>query len=35
MHFKFEESNAFVKNIVEIGFLGEDMENITLKVLPI
>ena len=28
MHVKFEESNALVKNIVEIDFLGKDRENI-------
>ena len=26
MHVKFEKSNAFVKNVVEIESLGEDME---------
>ena len=35
MHVKLEESNAFVKNVVEINSLGEDMEKITLKDLPI
>jgi len=25
MHVKFEESNVFVKNIIEIDSLGEDM----------
>jgi len=35
MHVKFEESNALVKNIIEIDFLGEDMEKITLKVSPL
>ena len=35
MHVKFEESNAFVKNVVEINSLGEDMEKITLKDSPI
>ena len=28
---KFEESNSLVKNIVEIVFLGEDLENIFMK----
>ena len=31
MHVKFEKTNAFVKNIVEIDFLGEDIEKISLK----
>ena len=31
IHVKFEESNIFVENVVEIGSLGEDMERITLK----
>ena len=35
IHVKFEESNAFVKNVVEIDSLGEDMEKITLKDSPI
>ena len=35
IHVKFEESNAFVKNIVEIDFLGEDMKKISLKDWPI
>ena len=35
MHVKFEESNAFVKNVVEINSLGEDMEKISLKDSPI
>ena len=30
-HIKFEESNTFVKNVVEIDSLGEDIEKITLK----
>ena len=35
MHDKFEESNAFMKNVVEIDSLGcEDMEKISLKNLP-
>jgi len=34
MHVKFEESNAFMKNIVEINSLGEDMEKISLKNSP-
>ena len=32
---KFDESNAFVKNVVEIDSLGEDMKKTTLKDLPI
>jgi len=35
IHVKFEESNTFVKNVVEIDSLGEDMEKITLKDSPI
>ena len=35
MHVKFEEYNAFVKNVVEIDSLGEDMERITMKDSPI
>ena len=35
MHVKFEESNAFVKNFVEIDSLGEDMEKVILKNSPI
>ena len=35
LHVKFEESNAFVKNVVEIDSLGEDMEKISLKDSPI
>ena len=35
MNIKFEESNAFVKNVVEIDSLGEDMEKISLKDSPI
>ena len=35
MHVKFEESNTFVKNIVEIDFLGEDIKKISLKDSPI
>ena len=34
MHIKFEESDAFVKNVVEIDSLGEDMEKVTLKDSP-
>jgi len=34
IHVNFEESNAFVKNVVEIDFLGEDMEKISLKDSP-
>ena len=26
MHVKFEESDAFIKNVIEIDTLGEDME---------
>ena len=35
MHVKFEESNAFVKNLIEIDSLGEDIEKISLKDSPI
>ena len=35
IHVKFEESNTFVKNVVEIDSLGEDMEKIYLKDSPI
>ena len=31
MHVKFEDSDAFVKNVVEINSLGEDMKKVTLK----
>ena len=31
MHMKFEESNSFVKNILEIDFLGEDFEKNFMK----
>jgi len=34
MHVKFEESNTFVKNVVEIDFLDENMEKIFLKDSP-
>ena len=34
MQIKFEKSNIFVKNIIEIDFLDEDMEKISLKDLP-
>ena len=34
MHIKFEESDAFVKNVVEIDILGEDMEKVSLKDSP-
>ena len=34
IHAKFEESNAFVKNVVEIDSLGKDMEKISLKDSP-
>ena len=35
MHVKFEESNALVKNVVEIDSSGEDMEKISLKDSPL
>ena len=35
IHVKFEESNAFVENVVEIDSLGGDMEKISLKDSPI
>ena len=35
IHVKFEESNAFVKNVVKIDSLREDIEKITLKDSPI
>ena len=35
IHVKFEESNIFVQNVVEIDSLGEDMERITLKDSPL
>ena len=31
IHVKFEESNSIVKNVIEIDFLDEDMEKISLK----
>ena len=31
MNIKFEKCNAFVKNVVEIDSLGENMEKISLK----
>jgi len=34
MHVKFEESNTFVKNIIKLDFLREDMEKISLKDSP-
>ena len=34
IHVKFEESNVFVKNVVEIDSLDEDMERVTLKDSP-
>ena len=34
MHVKFEESDAFIENVVEIDFLGEDTEKVTLKDSP-
>jgi len=33
-HLKFAKSNTFVKNVVEIDSLGEDMEKISLKGSP-
>ena len=35
IHVKFEKSNVFIENVVEIDSLGEDMERITLKDSPI
>ena len=35
MHIKLEEFNTLVKNILEIDSLGEDMEKLTLKDLPL
>ena len=34
MHVKFEESNSLVKNVVEIDFLGEDFEKVSMKDSP-
>ena len=34
IHVKFEESNTFVKNIVEIDSWDDDMEKISLKDSP-
>ena len=34
IHVQFEESNVFVKNVVEIDSLKEDMERATLKNSP-
>ena len=34
IHVKFEESNVFVENVVEIDSLNEDMEKISLKDSP-
>ena len=34
MHVKFEESNVFVENVVEIDSLNEDMEKTSLKDSP-
>ena len=34
IHVKFEESNAFVKNVIKIDFLDEDIEKISLKDSP-
>ena len=31
IHVKFEEFNSLVKNVVEIDFLGEDLEKIFMK----
>ena len=31
MHVKFEEFNTFVKNVVEIDFLGDDMKKNNLE----
>jgi len=35
MHIKLEEFNTLVKIILEIDSLGEDMEKLTLKDLPL
>ena len=35
IHVKFEESNMFVKNVVEIDSLHEGMEKVTLEDSPI
>ena len=35
IHIKFEESNNFIENVVEIDSLGKDIERITLKDSPI
>ena len=35
IHVKFDESNAFLNNVVEIDSLDEGMEKITLKDSPI
>ena len=34
MHVKFEESDAFVKNVVEIDTLDEDIEKVSLEDSP-
>ena len=34
MHVKFEKSNAFMKNVVKINSLSEDIEKILLKDSP-
>ena len=34
MHVKFEESNVFIENVVEIEPLGENMEKLSLKDSP-
>ena len=35
LHVKFEESNALVKNVIEIDSLNEIMEKISLKDSPL
>jgi len=35
MYVKFKESNTLVKNIVEINFLGKDMEKYFFETLTI
>ena len=35
MHVIFKESTALVKNVVEIDFIGEEMEKISLKNSPL
>ena len=34
MHVKFEKTNKFVKNVIEIDSLDEDMKKISLKDSP-